>query len=72
MCRLPVRCCTDPSGAAYSNVQVFIRIRNDQWDLESTFQHVCLWHVMKMEAHCYYALCCVLVRLNTYVTRFTL
>jgi hypothetical protein len=25
MCHLPVRCCTDPSGAAYSNVQVFIR-----------------------------------------------
>jgi hypothetical protein len=24
MCHLPVRCCTDPSGAAYSNVQVFI------------------------------------------------
>jgi hypothetical protein len=24
MCNLPVRCCTDPSGAAYSNVQVFI------------------------------------------------
>jgi hypothetical protein len=22
MCQLPVRCCTDPSGAAYSNVQV--------------------------------------------------
>jgi hypothetical protein len=24
MCHLPVRCCTDPSGAAYSNVLVFI------------------------------------------------
>jgi hypothetical protein len=24
MCHLPVRCCTDPSRAAYSNVQVFI------------------------------------------------
>jgi hypothetical protein len=27
---------------------------------------------MKMEAHCNYALCCVLVRLKTYVTGFTL
>jgi hypothetical protein len=24
MCHLPVRHCTDPSGAAYSNMQVFI------------------------------------------------
>jgi hypothetical protein len=24
MCHLPVFCCTDPSGAAYSNMQVFI------------------------------------------------
>jgi hypothetical protein len=24
MCHLPVRCCTDPSGAAYSKVQVFL------------------------------------------------
>jgi hypothetical protein len=24
MCHLPVRCCNDPSGAVYSNVQVFI------------------------------------------------
>jgi hypothetical protein len=24
MCHLPIRCCTDPSRAAYSNVQVFI------------------------------------------------
>jgi hypothetical protein len=24
MCHLPVRCCTDPSGAAYSNVQVLL------------------------------------------------
>jgi hypothetical protein len=24
MCHLPVRCCTNPSGAAYSNVRVFI------------------------------------------------
>jgi hypothetical protein len=23
MCHLPVRCCTDPSGAAYSNVQIY-------------------------------------------------
>jgi hypothetical protein len=27
MCHLPVRCCTDPFGAAYSNMQVFIQIR---------------------------------------------
>jgi hypothetical protein len=25
MCHLPVRCCTDPFGAAYSNVQIVIR-----------------------------------------------
>jgi hypothetical protein len=25
MCHLPVHCCTDLSGAAYSNMQVFIR-----------------------------------------------
>jgi hypothetical protein len=24
MCHLPVRCCTDPSGAAYSNMQVLL------------------------------------------------
>jgi hypothetical protein len=24
MCHLPVHCCTDPSGTAYSNMQVFI------------------------------------------------
>jgi hypothetical protein len=24
MCHLPVRCCTDPSGTAYSNVQVLL------------------------------------------------
>jgi hypothetical protein len=24
MCHLPVRCCTDPSGAAYSDMQVLL------------------------------------------------
>jgi hypothetical protein len=24
ICHLPVRCCTDPSRAAYSNVQVYL------------------------------------------------
>jgi hypothetical protein len=27
MCHLPVRCCTDPYGVAYSNVQVLFRMR---------------------------------------------
>jgi hypothetical protein len=52
MCHLPVHNCTDPfNGAAYSNVQVIL-MRSDDRSLEPTYQHVCLWQLLKMEAHC--------------------
>jgi hypothetical protein len=64
MSHLPVHHCTNPiHGAAYSNVQVFLR-RIDLMDLESTVQHVCLWRMVKMEAHYYPSFRCVYVVLN--------
>jgi hypothetical protein len=56
MCHLPVRHCTDPfhwgcifKCVGYSDEEWFVGSR-------STFQHVCLWRMMKMEAHCHFVI----------------
>jgi hypothetical protein len=72
ICHLPVRCCTDPSRAAYLNVQVFIS--NKEPGVGSrAYIPTCL-PVAHDEDGGSLQLClyCVLVRLKTYVTGFTL
>jgi hypothetical protein len=72
MCHLPVHHCTDPSGAAYSNMQV---ISSKEPGVGSrAYIPTCLpvardeeWRLTAI-----YALCCVLVRLNTFIAGFTL
>jgi hypothetical protein len=71
MCHLPVRCCTDPFGAAYSNVQVY----SDEEQLVGSRVYIptCL-PVTRDEDGGSLPLCFLLCicKVETYVTGFTL
>jgi hypothetical protein len=71
MCHLLVRCCTDPFGAAYSNVQVY----SDEERLVGSRVYIpTCRHVAHDEDAGSLPLCFLLciARLETYVTEFTL
>jgi hypothetical protein len=71
MCHLPVHCCTDPSGAAFKCVGFY---SNKEPGVGSrAYIPTCL-PVARDEdgGSLLLCLCCVLIRLKTYVTGFTL
>jgi hypothetical protein len=73
MCHLPVRCCTDPSEAAYSNVQVFISSKEPGVGSRAWIP-ICL-HMARDEDGGSLQLCFMLCTYKVedlYITRFTL